>query len=118
MKIIKYNEVPDEVRSGGAYSIKRLFTEPLSVKPDNIGFYQTTVPKGSSVAGHHHKNLDEVFYFLTKARLEIEGKMYNFEPKDMVFLKAGEKHEIYGDEEGVVLIAIKLPDLKEDKVLY
>jgi len=118
MRIIRYDEVPDEVRGDGAYTIKRLFTEELSVSPENVGFYQTTILQDSKVAGHHHVNLDEIFYFLTYAKLEIEGKIYNFKPKDMVFLKAGEKHEIYGGEKGAVLIAIKFPDLKEDKVLY
>tara|TARA_Y100000310_G_C20168690_1_gene572596 strand:- start:206 stop:568 length:363 start_codon:yes stop_codon:yes gene_type:complete len=118
MKIVRYQEVPDEVRGGGLYVIKRLITENITQNPKNIGFYQTTIPKGSKVPGHHHAKLDEVFIFLTKARVEIEGSMYHFHPKDMVFLKAGDKHEIFADDEDVVLIAIKLPDHKEDKVLY
>ena len=66
MKIIRIKDVPVEVRGGGSYSIKRLFTESLSKNPQNVGFYETTVPKGS-VCGHHfHENLDEIILFLTK----------------------------------------------------
>jgi len=118
MKIIRYKDVPDEIRGGGAYSIKRILTEKLNYNPDNIGFYQTTIPPGSKVAGHYHEHLDEAFIFLTKAKVILEGKEYHFEPKDLVFLKGGEKHEIIAEDEEVVLIALKLPDHKEDKVVY
>lgn len=117
MKIIRVDEVDDEVRGGGSYIIKRLITDELEHSPSNIGFYQTTVPKGSKVQYHSHSSLDEVFIFMTPGRAKIEDKEYRFRPKDIVFLRAGERHEIYADDEDVVLIAIKLPDNKEDKTV-
>ena len=118
MKIIRSDEVPDEVRGSGSYVIKRLITDKLEHNPDNIGFYRTTIPKGSKVQNHSHSHLDEIFIFITEARAKIEGKEYAFRPLDIVFLRAGEKHEIYADDKEVILIAVKAPDLKEDKVVY
>jgi quercetin dioxygenase-like cupin family protein len=117
MRIVRYKDIPDERRGGGAYSIKRLLTQPLTKSPKNVGYYQTTIPAGSKVTRHNHLTLEETLIFLTKSRVKIKGEMYYFEPKDMVFLEAGEDHEIYADNV-VVLIAVKLPDNKEDKIIY
>ena len=115
MKIIKINDVPVEDR--GKYSIKRLFTEKLHHNPENVGLYETTIPPGKIVTYHYHANLDEVIIFATEGRMRIEDKIHNFSPGDLVFLDSGSAHEIYADEKEVKLFAIKLPDVKEDKVL-
>ena len=114
MKIIKLKEVPIEER--GSYSIKRLFTEQLSKNPQNVGFYETTVPKGN-VCGHHfHEELDEIIIFLTKAKVRVEQEIYDFESGDIIILKPGDKHEFIAEENEVKLIAIKLPNIVDDKV--
>ena len=115
MKVIKINDIPVEDR--GKYSIKRLFTEKLNHKPENVGLYETTIQPGKKVKYHYHANLDEVIIFITDGRMKIEGEMRTFSPGDLVFLESGNAHEIYADEKEVKLYAIKLPDIKEDKVL-
>lgn len=115
MKIIRINEVPIENR--GDYSIKRLFTENLNHKPENVGLYETTIHPGNKVTYHYHSNLDEVIIFITKGRMKIGKKMHLFSEGDLVFLEKGRAHEIYADDTVVKLYAIKLPDIKEDKVL-
>jgi quercetin dioxygenase-like cupin family protein len=114
MKIIRLKDVPAEERDG--YSIKRLFTEPLSNHPENVGFYETTVPKGSVCKQHYHAKLDEFILFLTKAKMRVEKEIYNFEPGDMVILKPQDKHEFVAEENEVKLIAMKLPNIVDDKV--
>ena len=64
MKIIRINDI--EVEERGGYSIKRLCTEELLKNPENIGFYETTIPIGSTCPSHAHENLDEFIIFLTK----------------------------------------------------
>lgn len=114
MKIIRLKDVPVEERGG--YSIKRLFTEELSKNPDNVGFYETTIPQGSVCGHHYHEQLDEIIMFLTKAKMRVEEKVYDFEPKDIVILKPGDKHEFVAEECELKLIAIKLPNIVDDKV--
>ena len=72
MKIIRISEVTNENRKG--YSIKRLFTECLSKNPKNVGFYETTIPKGSKCSEHYHSNLDEIIYFITKGKMRFGEK--------------------------------------------
>lgn len=115
MKIVRLNEVPDEERRG--YSIKRLFTHTLAKNPENVGFYQTTIPKGSAVKNHYHKDLDEILYFITKGRVKVGSKTYSFNPGDMMILSPGDQHEIIADAEEVRLIAVKLPNIVNDKVV-
>ena len=49
--------------------------------------------------------------------MKIGDEMHNFSPGDLVYLDSGSVHEIYADEIEVKLFAIKLPDIKDDKVL-
>lgn len=115
MKIIKLNDVPDEERGG--YSIKRLFTEALTQNPQNVGFFETTVPKGSVCKHHYHTKQDEIIYFITKGKMRVESKFYDFEPGDLVILRPGDKHEFVADENEVKLIAVRLPNIVDDKVV-
>ena len=115
MKIIRLNHIPNEERDG--YFIKRLFTHQLEKEPNNVGFYQTTIPKGSIVKGHYHANLEEVLYFITKAKVKSESLTFSFEPGDIMILSPGDWHEIIAEEEDAKLIAVKLPNIVDDKVL-
>ncbi|HUS49474.1 MAG TPA: sugar nucleotide-binding protein [Candidatus Paceibacterota bacterium] len=116
VKIIRLNYVPDEIRGGGDYSIKRLFTEVLRKNPQNIGFYQTTIPRGGIVKNHAHKDLDEILYFITKGKVKIEEEIIEFNPGDIAILPPMSFHEIIADESEVRLIAVKLPNIIDDKV--
>ena len=77
MKIIRLKNIPKENR--GKYSIKRLFTLPLSKNPQNVGFYETTIPKGSECSHHYHEKLDEIIYFITKSKVRSGDKILFFE---------------------------------------
>ncbi|MBW2981171.1 cupin domain-containing protein [Candidatus Woesearchaeota archaeon] len=114
MKIIRLKDIQKEEKNG--YSIKRLFTLPLSKKPDNVGLYETTIPLGSVCGHHYHENLDEIIFFLTKGRIRSNDKIYDVEPGDLLFLYPGDKHEFIADDNEIRLIAIKLPNIVDDKV--
>jgi len=115
MKIIRLKNIPREKKEG--YSIKRLLTEKISNKPDSIGFYETTVPVRSKCAQHIHERLYEFIYFLTKGKMRIDNKYYKLDPGDIVILHPGDKHEFIADEDEVRIIAIKLPNIINDKVV-
>lgn len=115
MEIIKIKDV--EVEDRGEYTIKRLFTTVLSHSPQNAGIYETTIPPKSAVKNHYHANLDEIIYFITKGYVKINFKEVEFDEGDLLILDSGDTHEIYAKDEEVRLIAIKLPNNVEDKVL-
>lgn len=115
MKLIRTSEIPDEQRA--RYSIKRLFTESLAgYSPKDIGLYQTTIRPGGRCPCHCHNNLLEILFFHTSAVMMINNKRYDILPKDYIILKAGEQHEIIAEgKEAVVLTAIKIPNIVNDR---
>lgn len=115
MDVFRMDETPEEDR--GEYSIKRLFTESLEHDVENVGFYRTLIPEGNKVAKHHHEHLDEVLYFLTSGIVETDDKIIELEPGDSVVLKKEDNHEIRAEDDEVRLIAVKLPNHKEDKTM-
>ncbi|ELZ51168.1 hypothetical protein C465_04334 [Halorubrum distributum JCM 9100] len=115
MDVIRIDEISEENR--GEYSIKRLFTEQLEHDVENVGFYRTLIPEGNKVAKHHHENLDEVLYFLTDGIVETDEEIIEFNTGDSMVLKKGDNHEIRAENGEVRLIAVKLPNHKEDKTM-
>jgi dTDP-4-dehydrorhamnose reductase len=115
-KLTRYEDIPVEIREKGGYSIKRLLTEPLRTKPDNVGFYETTIPAHSKVTNHYHERLDEFLYFLTPGIVTTKDKRFDLKPGDILTLAPGEAHEIVAEDNEVKLIAVKIPNIPEDKV--
>lgn len=113
MKLIRTSEVPTEERGG--YRIRRLATEALP-RPENVGLYQTMVPKGSKVSAHAHAGLKELLYFINPARVVVDGKDHLVGAGDFMILEPGEVHEIFADDEELTLLAFKLPNLVHDRV--
>ena len=100
MKITRYRENHAIEKADGEYRVKTLLSK------DSVGVYLTTVKK--VVREHHHPDCEEVFIFITKAKVKINGKIKRFNPKDILHLKRGEKHKIWG--KGAMLFAIKIPN--------
>lgn len=114
-KIVGVEDVPVEERGNGRYYIRRVLDEMLSTPPESVGVYFTSVR--SYVAEHHHRNLDEILIFLTPAAIEINGERYEMQKYDSVFLPRGTNHKIYSNnDQESMLIAVKMPNAKEDKV--
>lgn len=116
MKIIRTKKIKKECRRG--YSIRRLTTHPLSTAPCNMGLYETTIPRGHRVPMHAHGKLVELLHFKTDAVVITKKKKIYFKPGDFLILEKGEKHEIRAPKNRVVLIAIKIPNIVEDRISY
>ncbi|MCH8304702.1 MAG: hypothetical protein IIB94_06170 [Candidatus Marinimicrobia bacterium] len=115
MEIIKLKDV--EVEDRGDYSIKRMYTAVLSHAPQNAGIYETTIPPNCAVKNHFHASLDEIIYFITKGYVKINFEEVEFDEGDLLILDSGDSHEIFAKDEEVRLIAIKLPNKVDDKVI-
>lgn len=113
MKIIRRKEVKDIDRGG--YSIKRLFTKEFQEAPKDVGFYETTIQKGSKCKEQWHKKSYEVVYFLTSGVAKLDGKEYELQKGDLVILDPNEKHEWLAPANDVVVFAMRFPHLIEDK---
>ena len=113
MKIIKRSNIKDEDRGG--YIIKRLLTKEFDNLPENVGFYETTIPKGSKCKEQWHKKSYEAVYFLTSGTAKIDGKEHRLNQGDLVVLDPNEKHEWLADENEVKMFAMRFPNLLDDK---
>lgn len=114
-RVIRESDIADEQRNGG-YSIKRIGLFKVH-QPDSIAVIQTTIPAGEKVANHLHSTLEELLYFMTPGRMKIEGRDYDLEKGDLVYLERGTPHEIYADNQEVILLALRLPEDPKDKIL-
>ena len=118
-KIVRSDQVPLEDRGlYGGYAIRRLFTELLPKNAENIGFYETTVRPNNSVKNHYHNNSDEIFYFFTNGILKIGQETVLVQPRDIVILPRGVPHELIANDKEIKLLAIKIPNIPDDKILY
>ncbi len=115
MKVIRLNEIALEERDG--YKIKRVATEKLNFRPENIGLYQTIIPPQSKCPNHAHGKLDEIIFFLTKAKVRTQSGILEFRKGDFLVLSHGEFHEIIAEDEEVKLIALKLPNIVDDRLV-
>lgn len=117
-KIIRSDQIPLEDRTSyGGYSIRRLFTETIDTLAENIGFYETTIHANSIVKNHYHKHLDEILYFFSRGTIRIGSELVMINPKDVVIIPRGVPHEVISGEEEIKLLAIKIPNILEDKII-
>jgi len=113
MEIVRRKEVEDIER--GDYRIKRLFTKIFQKLPENVGFYETTIPKGKVCKEQWHQQSYEVVYFLTHGSAKLKNETYTFEKGDLVILNPGEKHEWQAVDQDLVVFAMRFPNLLKDK---
>lgn len=85
---------------------------------DNCGVILVDIKENGKTSPHAHEHLEEVFIALTKIRIFINDTRYNLNEGDVVFVEPNEMHsfETETDEAGRIL-AIKFPNLKDDKVV-
>ncbi|MFW9918766.1 MAG: cupin domain-containing protein [Candidatus Thorarchaeota archaeon] len=88
--------------------------------PDHIGtagVILVDVLKATKTSPHSHTMLDEAFIFLNRTRMGVGQDIFEIETGDVVIVEKGEKHwfESYPDED-IRIIAVKLPNLKDDKI--
>ena len=90
------------------------FQEPL----DTAGFIYVKIPHGMITDPHAHALLEEVFIIMNDTKMGIGKSVFSFEEGDIVIVEPGEAHWfIAPNTHDVIVIAIKLPNLKDDKVV-
>ena len=115
MKVVRFSEIAEEERDG--YVIRRLLTESLGHDPENAGFYLTTIPARGKVKCHSHTSALEIILFLTDGAIATHEDSSDFDPGDVAVLQPGEQHEIAAQAQEVRLIAVRLPNYPDDKVV-
>jgi quercetin dioxygenase-like cupin family protein len=97
----------------------------------NGGFIYVKIPGGMKTHSHAHEILEEVFIIMNRTKMGVGGQLLDVDEGDVVLVEPGEAHWFEtpeGDDAGeahwfetpegddVVVIAIKFPNLKDDKM--
>jgi len=115
MKIIKKKDLYTENRQDGR-TIN--YYPPIDIPKNTkqIGFLKTTTPKDCNELLHKHPVSTEIFYYLTPAKVEVNGKVYDMESGDMIILEQGDKHRQVADND-IDLIALRIPLSKDKEII-
>ncbi len=85
--------------------------------PSSAGVIIVDIPEGMKTTPHAHEYLEELFIPMNRTRMGIDDSVIELEKGDVVLVASNEKHwfETYSNER-VRVIAIKFPNLKDDKI--
>ncbi len=95
----------------------RYFADVTFKKPvQDCGFIIVDLKPGSMSAPHGHAHLEEVFMALSSIRIHVDDSTYNLDEGDMIVVEPGEIHSFeVTSETGARLLAMKFPNIKDDK---
>lgn len=83
----------------------------------NGGFIYVKIPGGMNTHPHAHGILEEVFIIMNKTKMGVGGQLLDVDHGDVVLVEPGETHWFETPEgDDVVVIAIKFPNLKDDRM--
>ncbi len=83
----------------------------------NGGFIYVKIPGGMKTHPHAHGILEEVFIIMNRTKMSVGGQLLDVDHGDVVLVEPGEAHSFETPEgDDVVVIAIKFPNLKDDKI--
>jgi len=113
MKIIKRSKIEIEKRPFGR-TVQKLLSHKFIQPRDSIAMFLGFAPKGQ-LDFHYHEKTEEIIIFPEGGKIEVNGKLYDMEPWDMVLLEPGEIHGFDGEYKDVLHLALRFPD-NEDKI--
>ncbi len=115
MRVYRISDSETKGRSG--YSASYVADLTLGNPSDTVGVIEVRIPKRTKTEPHAHAVLEEAFIVMNRTRMGVGNTLLDLEAGDVVLASPGEPHwfETYDDED-VTLIALKMPNLKNDKI--
>ena len=114
VRIYRITDVESKDRSG--YGAKYVAEITFRHPPKNGMFIHVSIPAGTRSTPHRHNTLEEVFIAIDSFILGIENERFELVHGDVVLVEPGEGHWIEAPQDhDVRLIAIKLPNIEDDK---
>ena len=81
------------------------------------GVILVNLAAGKRTAPHSHSHLDELFVASGPARIGVDAKVHDLETGDVLLVERSEVHWMEAPaDRNVTLLAMKLPNIKTDKV--
>jgi mannose-6-phosphate isomerase-like protein (cupin superfamily) len=118
IRMVKVYKASDcELVGMAGYGRKYVADVTFKRKLDTAGFIWVRVPGGMKTDPHLHEKLEETFVILDETNMGVGETVYHFSEGDVVVVEPGEAHWFETSEDhDVRFIAIKFPNLKDDKV--
>ena len=115
MKVYRKELAMQAVRAG--YTAHYVADLQLSNQADSAGVIVVEIAKGTLTSPHTHQHLEELFIPMNRISMGVGESLLSLDTGDVVLVESGERHwfQAYSDEDARVL-AIKIPNLKEDKI--
>jgi len=115
VQIFKASE-SEEIRKTG-YTARYVADVDFRHNLDSGGFILVTVAAGSRTEPHKHTELEEIFVIQSDLKMVIDSTEYDLEKGEVELVAPNESHSfIASDNSPASMIAIKFPNLKNDKV--
>ncbi len=115
VKIYRASEAKLKGRAG--YGVKYVADIGFEKSIDSAGFILVKIPPQMKTTPHAHGKLEEAFVIMNPTRMGVDETLYDLEVGDVVLVGPGEWHWFETpDGEDVNIIAVKLPNLKDDKI--
>lgn len=115
VKIYRASDAEARFRAG--YSAQYVADMSLQGAIDNAGFIIVKIPPEQKTTPHAHDTLEEVFVIMAPTKMGVNEMLYDLDVGDVVLVEPQERHWFEtpnGDD--VVIVAIKMPNLKDDKI--
>ncbi len=115
VKIFKASDA-EEIHKKG-YTAKYVADVEFRKSLDTGGFILVTVLAGTKTEPHAHGKLEEIFVVLSDMKMIIDSAEYELEKGDVVLVSPNETHSFEAAaDSSASIIAIKFPNLKDDRV--
>jgi len=106
------NEPVKRAGYSAQYIADVVFREPT----DTAGFILVRIPAGGRTKAHYHSDLEEVFIAMNSMKLGVGTEIYEMEEGDVALVEPGEEHWFEAPStHDVTVVAVKMPNLKDDK---
>ncbi len=115
VKIYRMEDVDSVMKEGysATYVADLLFSKAIG----SAGVILVDIEAGGQTKPHAHNHLEEIFIPLDQGIIGIDGKGIELKGGDVVVVERGERHWFEANHEiPLRVIAIKTPNLKNDKV--
>ncbi len=115
VKVYRASETILKSRAG--YGVKYVadigFENPIG----SAGFILVKIPPQMKTTPHAHGKLEEAFVIMNATKMGVNETLYDLLEGDIVVVEPGEWHWFETPDGGDVnIIAVKMPNLKDDKI--
>ncbi|MFW9805924.1 MAG: cupin domain-containing protein [Candidatus Thorarchaeota archaeon] len=117
--MVRIYRAEDSERTGRAgYDVRYVADLTFKDSLDSCGVILVDIKNKGRSSPHAHEQLEEVFIAMTNVLMYINDTRYELNEGDVVVVEPNEEHSFETEDDNPCrIIALKFPNLKDDKVV-